>query len=82
MGLIIALIIGLFIGLLARLIYPGPNPHGFIATSLLGIAGSVVASYLGQAMGWYLPGEPAGFIASVLGAVILLAIYSAVLRRK
>jgi uncharacterized membrane protein YeaQ/YmgE (transglycosylase-associated protein family) len=82
MHLIYALIIGLLIGLVARLITPGPNPQGFILTSLLGIVGAVVATYIGQAMNMYAPGEPAGFFASVIGAVLVLAVFHMVVRSK
>ncbi len=75
MGLIVALIIGLFIGIIAKFLMPGRDPGGFFITALLGIAGSMVANFLGGAMGMYQPGEPAGFIASVIGAMVLLAIY-------
>lgn len=75
MHLLWALFIGLIIGAVAKLLTPGRDPGGFIITSLIGIAGSLVATYLGQAMGWYAPGQGAGFIMSVLGAVLLLALY-------
>ncbi len=61
---------------------PGRDPGGFIITTLLGIIGAVVATYLGQAVGWYRPGEGAGFIGAVVGAVILLAIYRMVVARR
>ena len=61
---------------------PGRDPGGFIITTLLGIIGAVVATYLGQAVGWYRAGEGAGFIGAVVGAVILLAIYRAVVGRR
>ena len=69
------IIIGGIIGVVAKLLMPGKDPGGFIITILLGIAGSFLASYLGQAIGWYQEGQSAGFIASVIGAVLLLAIY-------
>ena len=75
MGIIVALIIGLFIGIIAKFLMPGRDPGGFFVTALLGIAGSMTASFLGGAMGMYAPGEPAGFIASVIGAMVLLGIY-------
>jgi uncharacterized membrane protein YeaQ/YmgE (transglycosylase-associated protein family) len=75
MGTIIAtLVIGLVIGLLARLVTPGPNPRGIIVTSVIGIVGSVIATYGGQALKIYGPGEPASFLGSVLGAVVLLVL--------
>lgn len=75
MGTIIAtLVIGLVIGLLARLVTPGPNPRGIIVTIVIGIVGAVIATYGGQALHLYAPGEPAGFFGSVLGAVVLLVL--------
>ena len=68
------LLIGLIIGLLARFLTPGPTPRGVLVTIVIGIAGSVLATYGGQALGIYQPGQPAGFIGSVVGAVVLLAI--------
>jgi len=81
MSIIWAVIIGFIVGLVAKFIMPGRDPGGFIVTTILGIVGSVVATYLGQAVGWYGPGQGAGFIASVIGAIILLAIYRMVVRR-
>lgn len=69
------LIIGLIVGAIAKLIMPGHDPGGIIVTILLGIGGSMVAGFIGRAIGWYQDGEPAGFIASVIGAIIILAIY-------
>ena len=69
-------IIGLLAGLIARALHPGDDKLGFIMTAVLGIAGSFVANFAGQAIGWYKPGENAGFIASVIGAIVLLVIYS------
>ncbi|MEO8044856.1 MAG: GlsB/YeaQ/YmgE family stress response membrane protein [Spartobacteria bacterium] len=69
------LVIGLIVGAIAKLLMPGKDPGGCIITILLGIAGAFVAGYLGRVLGWYQPGQPAGFIASVIGAVILLLIY-------
>ncbi len=68
-------IIGLIVGALAKLIMPGKDPGGIIITMLLGIAGALLAGWLGQAVGWYRPGQGAGFIASLIGALILLFIY-------
>jgi len=70
-----AIITGLIIGALAKLIMPGPDPGGIIVTMLLGIAGAVLASWIGQSLGWYERGQSAGFIASILGAILILAIY-------
>ncbi len=76
MGAILwTLIIGLIVGAVAKLLTPGKDPGGCIITIVLGIAGAFVAGYLGRAVGWYEPGQPAGFIASVIGAMILLLIY-------
>jgi uncharacterized membrane protein YeaQ/YmgE (transglycosylase-associated protein family) len=76
------IVIGLVVGALAKLLMPGKDPGGFIVTTLLGVAGSVVATMLGRAIGWYQEGQSAGFIMSVIGAVLLLAIYHAVIRRR
>ena len=81
MWIIWAIIIGLVVGALAKLIMPGPDPGGIIVTILLGIGGSVLATWIGQAVGWYGPGQGAGFIASIIGAIIILAIYRAVAGR-
>jgi uncharacterized membrane protein YeaQ/YmgE (transglycosylase-associated protein family) len=75
-------LIGLVVGALAKLIMPGKDPGGFIVTILLGIAGSIVATWLGRAIGWYQAGQSAGLIMSVVGAVLLLAIYHAVRKRS
>jgi uncharacterized membrane protein YeaQ/YmgE (transglycosylase-associated protein family) len=68
-------IIGFLAGFLARAVTPGKGPSGFIMTAVLGVAGSVLASFAGQAMGWYGQGEITGFIGSVIGAIVLLVIY-------
>jgi uncharacterized membrane protein YeaQ/YmgE (transglycosylase-associated protein family) len=75
MGIIATLVIGLIVGLVAKMLMPGRDPGGFIITALLGIAGAFIANYLGAAMGFYRADQPAGFIASVIGAMVLLAIY-------
>jgi uncharacterized membrane protein YeaQ/YmgE (transglycosylase-associated protein family) len=75
MGLLWTIVIGFIVGALAKLIMPGKDPGGIIITILLGIAGAVVASYLGQVAGLYAPGQAAGFIGSVVGAMILLGLY-------
>lgn len=83
MGIIWTIIIGFLAGLVAKWIMPGDKePSGFILTTLLGIIGAFVASYLGQAIGWYRAGEGAGFIGAVVGAIIVLAIYGMVARRR
>lgn len=75
MDLLWTLLIGLLVGLVAKLLTPGHDVGGFIITMLLGIAGSVVAGYMGRFLGWYGEGEPVGFIASVIGAMLLLLVY-------
>lgn len=76
MSILWTIIIGFVVGMIAKFIMPGDNePSGFILTTVLGIVGAFVATYLGQAVGWYKPGESAGFIGGVVGAIILLAIY-------
>jgi uncharacterized membrane protein YeaQ/YmgE (transglycosylase-associated protein family) len=70
------IIIGFIVGLVARAILPGTQSLGFFLTAALGIAGSLIAGFLGKAMGWYTDGQPAGFIASVIGAMLLLFIVS------
>ncbi len=77
-----ALIIGLIVGAVAKLLMPGKDPGGWIVTMLLGIAGSIVATWIGEAVGWYRNGQGAGFIASVLGAMLLLFIYRLAFRRR
>ena len=82
MGIIITIIIGFLAGLVAKFLMPGRDPGGFIITTLLGIVGAVVATYLGQALGWYRADQGAGFIGAVVGAIILLVIYRMVARRR
>ena len=69
------LIIGLIVGALAKFIMPGKDPGGIIVTILIGIAGALLAGFLGRVLGWYSEGDAAGFIASVIGAILLLLIY-------
>jgi uncharacterized membrane protein YeaQ/YmgE (transglycosylase-associated protein family) len=75
------LIVGLVVGALAKLIMPGRDPGGIIVTMLLGVAGSFVAGLIGRGLGWYAEGQSAGFITSVIGAVALLAVYHAIVKR-
>ena len=81
MSIIGTIFVGLIIGLLARALKPGDDKMGWIMTALLGVAGSFLATYLGVAMHWYQQGEAAGWIASIVGAVVLLFIYG-LIRRK
>ena len=76
MAIIYTIIVGLIVGALARFVLPGEQKMGWILTCLLGIAGSVVAGFVGQAMGWYAVGQAAGWIASVVGAAVLLFVVS------
>jgi uncharacterized membrane protein YeaQ/YmgE (transglycosylase-associated protein family) len=83
MGILWTLIVGLIVGALAKLFMPGKDPGGVVVTMLLGIAGSVVAGFLGRAVGWYhSPTQGAGIIASIIGAMLLLGIYRLVQRRR
>ena len=82
MSIIWTLIIGLVVGLIAKALMPGKDPGGFIITALLGIAGAVIALLVGRSMNWYADGQPAGFIASIVGAIALLAVYRMVTGRK
>jgi uncharacterized membrane protein YeaQ/YmgE (transglycosylase-associated protein family) len=75
MGLIWTLLVGLLVGVIAKFFMPGRDPGGIIITMVLGIIGSVVAGFLGRVVGWYAPGEGAGLIASVLGAMLVLWLY-------
>ena len=75
MGILGWVVFGLVIGALAKLVMPGRDPGGIIVTILLGIVGAVVGGFMGQAMGLYGPNDPAGFLMSLLGAIVLLAIY-------
>lgn len=82
MNILWTIIIGLVVGLLAKLLMPGRDPGGFIVTVLLGIAGSFVGGLIGRALGWYQEGQGAGIIVSVLGAMLLLLIYRMVSGRR
>jgi uncharacterized membrane protein YeaQ/YmgE (transglycosylase-associated protein family) len=75
MSIIWTILIGFLAGALAKFIMPGKDPGGFIITTILGIVGALVATFLGQALGWYQAGQSAGFIGAVVGAVILLFVY-------
>ena len=82
MGIIWTIIIGLIVGIIAKFLMPGRDPGGFIITAIIGIVGSVIATFIGRTMGFYQVGESAGFIAAVIGAIILLAIYRMVVGKK
>ena len=82
MELLWTLLIGLLVGIVAKFLMPGRDPGGFIVTMLLGVAGAFVAYAIGRSMGWYTEGEAAGFLASVVGAVILLALYRVIVGRR
>ena len=83
MSIIYAIVIGLIVGVVAKFLVQGNNePRGFIWTVIIGIAGSFLATWVGQAVGWYKDGESAGWIASIVGAVVLLLIYGAIVRTR
>ena len=83
MGIISTIIIGFVAGVIAKFIMPGDNePSGFILTTILGIVGAFVATFLGQALGWYHPGEGAGLIGAVVGAIVVLFAYGAIAGRR
>ena len=75
MDILWTIIIGLVVGAIAKLIMPGKGPGGFIITILLGIGGALIATYLGQLVGWYQTGQSAGFIGAIVGAILILVIY-------
>ena len=81
-GILGWIVIGLLAGGLATLLMPGRDPGGCIVTILLGIAGALVAGFLGRAVGWYQPGDGAGFIAAVVGAFLILLIYRLIVTRR
>ncbi len=82
MAILSTILVGLIVGAIAKLLMPGKDPGGFIVTILLGIAGALIATYSGQALGWYTPGQPAGWIMSIVGAMILLVLYRLFFKRK
>lgn len=81
-GVIGWIIFGLIVGAVAKLLMPGRDPGGFIVTMLLGIAGALVGGFLGRAAGWYGPDDPAGFLMSLFGAVVLLLLYRMMVGRR
>jgi uncharacterized membrane protein YeaQ/YmgE (transglycosylase-associated protein family) len=76
------IVFGLIVGVIAKLVMPGRDPGGFIVTILLGIAGALIGGYIGRVAGWYGPNDTAGFLMSVLGAIILLALYRMLFARR
>ena len=76
------IVFGLIVGAIAKLLMPGRDPGGFIVTMLLGIAGAVLGGFLGRALGWYGPNDSAGFLMSLLGAIVLLALYRMIFVRR
>ncbi len=82
MGFIWTILIGFVVGMLAKMLMPGRDPGGFFITVALGILGSILATYLGQFLGWYRAGETVGFIGALVGALILLGIYRLVIRKS
>ena len=83
MGILWTIIIGFVAGVIAKFVVPGSRePQGFILTTVLGIVGAFVASYLGQALGWYQPGEGAGLLGAVVGAILILVVWGLVARLR
>jgi uncharacterized membrane protein YeaQ/YmgE (transglycosylase-associated protein family) len=82
MGIIAWILFGLVVGVIAKLLMPGRDPGGFIVTILIGIAGALLGGFIGRAMGFYGENEGAGWIISILGAVLLLGIYRMMVRRR
>lgn len=82
MGIVWTILIGFVAGLVARAIKPGDDSMGIIMTTVVGILGALAATYLGQAMGWYTAGQGAGFLASVVGAIVLLFIWGLIAKKK
>jgi uncharacterized membrane protein YeaQ/YmgE (transglycosylase-associated protein family) len=81
MSLLWMILVGLVVGAIAKFLMPGRDPGGALVTILLGIAGSVVAGLIGRSVGWYAQGEPSGFLASIVGAILLLAVYRSIIGR-
>jgi uncharacterized membrane protein YeaQ/YmgE (transglycosylase-associated protein family) len=82
MGILTWILFGLVVGIIAKLLMPGRDPGGFIVTILLGIAGALLGGFIGRAMGFYGPNEGAGWIISILGAIVLLVLYRMMVRRR
>jgi uncharacterized membrane protein YeaQ/YmgE (transglycosylase-associated protein family) len=81
-AILVMIVLGLIVGALAKLVMPGEDPGGIIVTILLGIAGALVGGFLGRAVGLYQEGQPAGFLMSILGALLLLFIYRLLTRAR
>ena len=81
MGIISTVIIGFIVGVIARFLKPGNDSMGFIMTTVLGIAGAALANFIGAGLGWYAPGQAAGWIASIVGAIILLVLYGMITKK-
>jgi len=82
MGLLSWIIMGLIVGVIAKLVMPGKDPGGFIITILIGIAGALIATYLGHLIGWYQAGQSAGFIGAIIGSILILLIYRLIRRKQ
>ena len=84
MGIIWTIVIGFVAGVIAKFIMPGSSnePSGFVLTAILGVVGAFVATYLGQALGWHAPGEGAGLIGAVVGAVVILFVWGVIAKRR
>jgi uncharacterized membrane protein YeaQ/YmgE (transglycosylase-associated protein family) len=83
MGILWTIVIGFVAGVIAKFIMPGSNePSGFVLTTILGIVGAVVASYLGKALGWYAPGEGAGLIGAIVGALVVLFVWGLIAKKR
>jgi len=83
MGILWTIVIGFVAGVIAKFIMPGNNePAGFVLTTILGIVGAIVASYLGQALGWYAAGEGAGFIGAIVGAIVVLFVWGLIAKQR
>ena len=82
MGILSWIVFGLVVGIIAKLLTPGKDPGGFIVTMLLGIAGALLGGFIGRAMGFYGPSQPAGWLMSIAGAIVLLVLYRLIARRR
>ena len=82
MGILSWIVFGLVVGIIAKLLTPGRDPGGFIITTLLGIAGALIGGFIGQALNWYEPNQPAGWLMSIAGAVLLLVLYRVAFKRR